>query len=184
MAWTAPMTAVANSVFTAAQFNQFVRDNLNATAPAKATAAGGYFAADGINSIVERRISGAIDIDVGGTTTSTTFDDLAGGAAVGPAVTLTTGTQALVFIHSQATNSGAGSARASVEVSGASTIAAADNRSIATFGSADNGLGASTWTWYTGGLALTPGSNTFTMKYRVSSGTGTFDDRRIAVMPF
>ena len=178
------MTAVANSVFTAAQFNQFVRDNLNETAPALATAAGGYFVADGVNSIVERRISGAIDIDVGGITTSTTYTNLDAPSAVGPSVTLTTGTQALVFIHTQCQNSGAGSARASVDVSGATTIASADNRSIATFGSADNGLGASTWTWYTGGLALTPGSNTFTMKYRVSSGTGTFDDRRIAVMPF
>lgn len=26
MAWSAPMTAVSGSVFTAAQFNQFVRD--------------------------------------------------------------------------------------------------------------------------------------------------------------
>ena len=177
------MTAVANSVFTAAQFNQFVRDNLNETAPAKATAAGGYFVATGVNSIAERRISGATDIDVGGQTTSTSYTDLDAPAGVGPSVTLTTGTQALVFFHTQSQNSGAGSARAGAEVSGATSIAAADNRSIATFGNADNGLGAGTFTYYTGGLALTAGSNTFTMKYRVSSGTGTFDDRRIAVMP-
>lgn len=177
------MTAVSGSVYTAAQFNQFVRDNFNETAPAKATQAGEYFVADGANSITARTVSGATDIDVGGTTTSTTYDDLDGPAAVGPSVTLTTGSQALVFYHAQAINSGAGSARVSVDVSGATTIASADNRSIATFGSADNGVGAMTAVFYTGGLALNPGSNTFTMKYRVSSGTGTFDDRRIFVMP-
>lgn len=182
MAWTAPMTAVANSVFTAAQFNQFVRDNLNATAPAKATAAGGYFVADGINSIVERRVSSAIDLDAG-TTVSTSYTDLDGPAAVGPAVTLTTGSQAMVAYHCQVSNSGAGSARATVEVSGASSIAGADNRSIAVFGVAGVSVGGGTTVHYASGLALTPGSNTFTMKYRVSSGTGNFDDRRIIVMP-
>jgi hypothetical protein len=30
---------------------------------------------------------------------------------------------------------------------------------------------------------LTPGSNTFTAKYRVASGTGTFLSRRIVVFP-
>jgi hypothetical protein len=32
--------------------------------------------------------------------------------------------------------------------------------------------------------SLTPGSNTFTMKYRVTAGTGTFLARQIAVIPF
>ena len=54
MAWTAPMTAVANAVFTAAQFNTHVRDNLLETAPAKATTTGGYFVATGTNTIVQR----------------------------------------------------------------------------------------------------------------------------------
>ena len=29
MAWTSPMTAISGSIFTAAHFNQNVRDNLN-----------------------------------------------------------------------------------------------------------------------------------------------------------
>jgi len=182
MAWTAPMTAVSGSVFTAAQFNQMIRDNLNETAPAKVTSAGQYVVADGANSIVARGVVDGSDLN-SGTTASTTFADLDGPAAVGPQVTLLTGTQALVFYHVQAVNSSTGGARASVEVTGASSIATADNRSIATFGSVDNGIGASTTVFYTGGLALTPGLNTFTMKYRVSSGTGTFDDRRLIVMP-
>lgn len=176
------MTAVANSVFTAAQFNQFVRDNLNETAPAKATAAGGYFVATGINAITERRGTGATDLNAGDTT-STSYTDLDAPAAVGPSVTVTTGSQALVFYHCQNSNSGAGSARASVEVTGASSIAGADNRSIAVFGVAGVAIGAGTAVLYASGLALTPGSNTFTMKYRVSSGTGNFDDRRLTVFP-
>src|SRR3546814_19340432 len=75
MAWTAPMTAVANTVFTAAQFNQHVRDNLNETAPAKATAAGGYFVATGVNAIAQRIADGNTDTNTG-TTTSTTYTDL------------------------------------------------------------------------------------------------------------
>jgi hypothetical protein len=176
------MTAVANSVFTAAQFNQFVRDNLNETAPAKATASGGYFVADGVNSIVERRVVGATDLDVGDTA-ALDFADLDAPAAVGPSVTLTTGTQALVYTHCTMVNTGTGSCRAGVAVSGATTIAAALNRSITVGGAAGTYIGAGTTVFYTSGLALTPGSNTFTMKYRVGAGTGTFSDRRLIVMP-
>ena len=48
------MTAVASSVFTAAQFNTFIRDNLNETSPAKATTAGAYFTVSGTNLRVGR----------------------------------------------------------------------------------------------------------------------------------
>ena len=181
MAWTAPMTAVSGSVFTAAQFNQFVRDNLNETAPAKATATGGYFAVDGANSIAERHTSGALDTG-SGTTTSTSFTDLDGPALAGPAVTATTGTAAIVIVHGTIANSGTGSARMAYDVSGASTVAAADNRGIGIFGVAGVSLVAGTTVLHVAG-SLTAGSNTFTAKYRVSSGTGTFSARRIAVFP-
>lgn len=180
MAWSAPMTAVANSTFTAAQFNQFVRDNLNETAPAKATSAGSYFVASGVNSIAERtpNLAGILTSE---TTTSTTMTDL---ATFGPSVTVTTGPYALVLTHCQVENSGAGSAYAGVEVTGASSIAPALNRAINVFNAPAVRVGAGTAVLYHGSLALTPGSNTFTMKYRVSSGTGTFADRRIIVMPY
>ena len=179
MAWSAPMTAVANSTFTAAQFNQYVRDNLNETAPAKATSAGSYFVADGVNSIAERTPNGT-SVLTSETTGSTSFTDL---ATFGPSVTVDTGPYALVLTHCQAGNSGAGSAYAGVDVTGASSIAPALNRSINIIGAAGATVGAGTAVLHIGGLALTPGSNTFTMKYRVSSGTGTFADRRIIVMP-
>lgn len=173
------MTAVANSTFTAAEFNTFVRDNLNETAPAKATAAGGYFVADGVNSIAERRtISGSNLAE--GTTTSTTYTDLTG-TGIGPQVTLETGPQAFVIVRCSLENSGAGSARMSYIVSGATSQAAADNRSVHVFGSAGVNVGAAEVALLS---SLTPGENTFTAKYRVSSGTGTFSSRRIMVLPF
>ena len=179
MAWSAPMTAVANSTFTAAQFNQYVRDNLNETAPAKATSAGSYFVADGVNSIAERtpNLEGVLTAE---TTISTTFTDL---ATIGPTVTVTTGPYALVLTHCQMDNVTTGSAYAGVEVTGASSIAPALNRSINIFNASAVRIGAGTAVLHAGSLALTPGSNTFTMKYRVSSGLGTFADRRIIVMP-
>lgn len=176
------MTAVANTTFTAAQFNTHVRDNLNETAPAKATSAGSHFVATGVNAIAERHTEGATDLN-NANTTSTTFTDLDAPGAIGPTVTVETGPHALVIVHGQISNSGAGSARMAYAVSGATTIAAADNRGIGIIGSAGVTLIASSMALHFGGLALTPGTNTFTAKYRVSSGTGTFTQRRIVVYP-
>jgi hypothetical protein len=173
------MTAVANSVFTAAQFNQYVRDNLNETAPAKATAAGAYFASSGINAIVERRAVTASELDTG-TTTSTTYGDLTG-APIGPLVTVTTGPAALIIVRGSVENSGAGSARMGYQISGATSVAPADNRGVHVFGGAGVNVGGADVSLWT---SLTPGSNTFTAKYRVSSGTGSFFARRIMVVPF
>lgn len=176
MAWSAPMTAVSNSVFTASQFNTFIRDNLNETAPAKATTSGAHFAVSGTNEISER-ISTAAAILTSETTASTSFVNL---ATVGPEVTVTTGPAALVFVHGSCENTGSGASRMAYEVSGATSIAAADNRGISAFGVAGAGSMATGVALHTD---LTPGSNTFTAKYRVSSGTGTFVSRRLIVYP-
>ena len=176
MAWSAPMTAVASSVFTAAQFNTFLRDNLNETAPAKATTSGAYFVVSGTNEITER-IPATVNTLVSETTTSTSYTDL---ATAGPAVTVDTGPNALVLVHGSLENSGTGSSRMAYEVSGASSIAPADNRGIGVFGTAGTGVVSSGVALHTD---LTPGTNTFTAKYRVSAGTGTFLSRRIVVFP-
>ncbi|HSE08468.1 MAG TPA: hypothetical protein VLB29_07365 [Nocardioidaceae bacterium] len=177
MAWTAPMTAVSGSVYTAAQFNTFVRDNLNETAPAKATTPGGYFVTSTLNEIVER-LGDRETIATSETTTSTSFTDL---TTPGPTVTATTSNLALVIFGCEQSNSGSGSTRSSVDVSGASTIAAADIRSLTLSGTAGSEFQASHAVFYDD---LTPGLNTFTMKYRVSSGTGTFARRRLIVLPY
>lgn len=174
------MTAVAGSVFTAAQFNTFVRDNLNETAPAKATTAGSFFVTTGTNAIAERIPGTAFDTTAD-TTTGTAYGDLAG--TVGPAVTVTTGTRALIFIAARIANSATTqNVYASYAVSGATTDAAVDERALfATVNTANESIQASTHMLQTG---LTAGSNTFTMKYRVTGGTGTADNRRITVIPF
>jgi hypothetical protein len=170
------MTAVASSVFTAAQFNTFLRDNLNETAPAKATTAGAHFAVSDTNEISER-ISETAKVLVAETTTSTSFTDL---TTVGPSVTVDTGPAALVAIHGSVENTGAGSSRMAYDVSGASSIAAEDNRGIGVAGVAGVVAVMSSVAFHTD---LTPGANTFTAKYRVASGTGTFQSRRIVVFP-
>jgi hypothetical protein len=171
------MTAVANSVFTAAQFNQFVRDNLNETAPAKSTQVSSHFVGNGVNSIVER-LSDVSNVAASETTASTSYTDL---ATPGPAVTTTTGNRAMVFIRCAMENTGTGASFMTVEVSGASSIAASDTLAINI-----NGLAASRWRLGSMYMisSLTAGSNTFTAKYKAGSGTGTWLNRQVAVLPF
>lgn len=172
------MTAVANSVFTAAQFNTHVRDNLNETAPAKATAAGQIFVATGANAIAARTPTGAT-VATSESTASTSYTDL---ATSGPAVTVTTGASALVMVGARSTNTTTSTENfMSYAVSGATTDAAADARALIWYAtsSAPN-LRAMAANLHTG---LTPGSNTFTAKYKVGSGTGSWFNRHLIVIP-
>lgn len=179
MAWSAPATAVAGGVFSAALFNQHIRDNLLETAPALATTVSSWFPADGSNSLAER--VPAQDNDLGSsTTTSTSYGNLADGLTT--AVTVSTGNRALVSIYANFSNSLGGNPNrswVSYEVSGASTIAPSDTNSI------DHSfIGGMRWGASFLVTGLTQGSNTFTLRYRVTAGTGTYSVRRIAVIPF
>lgn len=178
MAWSAPMTAVAGATFTAAQFNQYVRDNLNETAPAKATAASQLFVSTGANAIATRQPSSNF-ISTNQSTSSTSYTNL---ATVGPTVTVTTGTIAMVWFAASASNATSDSMTAcSVAVSGASTVAASDNWMVQTDGvTAGNFTRGSGMHVFTG---LTPGTNTFQMKYRAGSFTASFQFREISVLP-
>ena len=115
-------------------------------------------------------------------TTSTSYTDL---ATSGPAVTVTTGTKALVIVTAMCRNAivGAAASRAymSYAVSGASTVAASDETAIkigsgSTTPSLDCRFSAASL------VTLTAGSNTFTAKYRVTADTGRWKDRTIFVM--
>lgn len=175
MAWTTPLTAVANTALTAAQWNLSVRDNLLATAAAKATTAGRMFVVAGANSIVEREFSGAI-VETSQTTTATSYSAL---TTPGPSVTLTTGAGAFIAINADCQNNTANTAsHASFELSGATVSAAIDQRSIRVETVANGAVAACRTTLN----ALTPGSNTVNMMYRVSAGTGTFQRRRLQVL--
>lgn len=185
MAWTSPMTAVANQVFRAADFNISVRDNLLETEAAKASA-GLYFTSAGGNSI-NTRLAVGDTVTATGTTMSTTYADLAG--SPGPTVSVTTGTKALVMWGCRIGNPGnfVASSRMGIEISGASSIAADDDHAVGSVNQSSAGsrlyLGQSCL--YTG---LVPGTNIFTAKYRTSAGGGTgqasIEQRTLTVIPF
>jgi hypothetical protein len=121
------------------------------------------------------------DVNVSETTTSTSYVDL---ATSGPAVTvtITNGQPVAVtvsaFLHISST---ANIARMSYAVSGAetdNTQSVMDLDAISSSNTDDSTL--SRTTIYVPGTA---GSHTFTAKYRVNGGTGTFTQRRIVVDP-
>jgi hypothetical protein len=176
MAWSAPMTFVANTALTAAQLNQYLRDNMLETAPAKATTAGYHFVTTGPNSIAERAIEGDW-IATAETTTETSYTDL---NTLGPSVTCVTGTKAIYIMSARMSHSAGGSLRASIEISGASSIEAGDARELTVHIGHNHQNKVGTTYFETG---LTPGTNTFTMKYRVQDeGTGTFAERHLIVI--
>jgi hypothetical protein len=110
-------------------------------------------------------------------TATTSFTDL---TTAGPARTVTIGANgiALVIVSSHSFNTTASDTFHGFAVSGATTIAANDTNSKIT--SLTTGNTASGAFLVTG---LTPGSTTFTSKYRVAAGTGSWLRRQIAVIP-
>jgi hypothetical protein len=111
-------------------------------------------------------------------TTSTSYTDL---TTSGPAVTVTTGTKALVIVGAFTGPQVAGaSGYMSFAVSGATTISASDDYAFVNRGSGSNddnrGCFATRLT------TLTAGSNTFTAKYRVSNNNADFGSRSIIVI--
>lgn len=124
-------------------------------------------------------VADAARVDTSQTTTSATYVDL---ATAGPAVTVTTGTRVLVMLSGFCqVNIVNGQSWISVAVSGATTIAAADSNAMhyqAYTGGGGGQIGSTILI-----TGLTPGSNTFTAKYRtVATATGTFQYRTIAVV--
>jgi hypothetical protein len=173
MAWSTPLTAVSNTALTAAQWNASVRDNLLETGPAKVTVGGQILVSTSTSQLAARTISTNFVSNLE-TTTSTTYTDL---TTPGPAVTVTTGAQALVALKCDASNSGASGSVMSVAVSGTTSQAATDANSIGPDNTNKVRLGALVL------LAIVGGSNTFTAKYRVTGGTGTFVNRSLIVIP-
>lgn len=181
MAYTTPLTAVANATLTAAQWNASVRDNFLETGPAKATSTGRLIVTSGANQVSERTPAVARVTGGAQATTSTTFVDL---STVGPSVTSVTGTSAIFAVTAFVKNTSAGlGGYVGIDVSGASTIAADVNRSLRVM----SGIASlNTRVSYVGGFftVLTPGSNTFRCKYAaVSGGSAEFDERELVVIP-
>ena len=117
-----------------------------------------------------------------GTTTSASFtSSLSGTPGTNPSVTIATGTTALVLLRCGYMQCSLGSGNLAFmgfAVSGATTLAASDERTIGVVNNVTNiGVGASLIV-----TGLTAGSNTFTLNYRSSGGaTGSFQRREIIV---
>lgn len=151
--------------------------------PAEAAAA--YLtpaAASGLYLALAAAQSGTVNTSE--STTSTTYAAL---ATAGPAATVTIGAsgRALVIIGAALQNSGVGGeSDVNFAISGATTQAAAAGNfeRRLTFQSAVSNqyLRMSRVSLVTG---LNAGSTTFTLMYKVTSGTGTFDGRHIVVIP-
>lgn len=154
MSWTIPRTWVAGEVPSASTMNTHVRDNIRAL------------------------VMGFDRVDTGQTTTSTSYTDL---ATTGPAVTATTGTWGLVIFNATQSNttSGTPAVFSSVAVSGATTTAANDDWSLITDNDSVSALAPYHASLSAHRFTLTAGSNTFTMKYRVDGGTGSYFRRRL-----
>lgn len=111
------------------------------------------------------------------TTTSTSYVAL---TTAGPAVSISTGTSALVTISANIDTSAVNYCYVSFAVSGATTLAASDSNAIymGQF-TANQLLSASSQFLITG---LTSGVNTFTMQYKTTGGTAGFTIRSITVV--
>lgn len=179
MAWTTPRTWVSNETLTAALLNTHLRDNLNELDVAKVTAAGQYCVSTAANAVTARSY-GWERIDTSQTLVSPgAYSDL---ATVGPTVTVTTGTRALILMAGQLDHGTAdGDSKISYAISGATTQAASDTWCIRRDGMpATNSVRLFRHDMR---VDLNAGSNTFTMKYFGSAGTQTYSNRVLAVFP-
>ena len=122
----------------------------------------------------------AVDINRVNTSQSTSSTSFVG-LTTAQTITMTTGTKALVLLNFIAGANIGTTARASVAVSGATTIAASDALSCQfdTPGSGYNDNGSSAYS-----LTLTAGSNTFTMQFRSSGASVTFSDRNMTIIAY
>lgn len=154
MAWSAPIVHSVGDILTASDWNISSND---------ISFLGGTAAAE---------------ITTTQTTTTTAYVDL---ATIGPAVTVTTGANALVLLTSDSSITVGGDVAAmGCAVSGATTIAApAGTNSI--YISQTSQIQTTCATFI---ASLTPGSNTFTAKYGIiGGGTGSWSNRTITVIP-
>jgi hypothetical protein len=116
------------------------------------------------------------------TTTSSSYTDL---TTVGPSLTVNVSSSgtALVMLTAQLSNSNANRiCYMGFAVSGASTVAASDAQSVSLTSASANATAQVTATYLVTGL--TPGSNTFTAKYRRTNNTCTFVNRSIVITPY
>ncbi|WP_432001241.1 hypothetical protein [Streptomyces sioyaensis] len=182
------MTFTDNTALTASQLNTHLRDNLMETMPAIATQSGQFFVSNKKNKL-NPRLAGKATFLTAEALSETSWSDL---ATVGPQVTVETGASVLVIFGAGYSSLSADGAIGYVSV-GITPQAEADGSATGNSIEPDDsyaliyqGRPSDEWCGshhITHFDSLTPGMNTFTMKYRVSGGSVSFGRRRIYVMP-
>lgn len=120
---------------------------------------------------------GALEGNLGTTSSAVYTPTLGGSPGTNPSVTLVTGTTALVHLNiSNVFNSGSNTNVASIAVSGATSLAATDARALVSTGTGNFGF---SFTHFITGL--TAGTNTFTIRYKTTGGTASFQGRSVIV---
>ena len=156
------------------------------TTAAMVVGSGASMSTTGTGTITATNLSGPFGIPkstVVATTESRTAATYGDMATVGPAVTVTSGTTALVTITARMTQGTNGeSCFMGIDVSGASAIAASDTQALSFSGQSNNQRILQASATYL--ITVTAGSNTFTAKYKSASSTCTFGDRNIIVTPY
>jgi hypothetical protein len=111
-------------------------------------------------------------------TTSTVYADL---ATVGASATATIGPsgRAIIIISGRVSNNTAGQT-SHISAAGPGLVAG-DTTALSNLADAANSLLIASHVFVAGGLTV--GAGTFTLKYRVTGGTGSFSHRRLAVIP-
>lgn len=174
------MTATTGNVHTAAEFNTYWRDNLLASEAAVASTTGALIVASAAHVLAQRIPTVAFTPGYESTATAT-YTTLSESTLVAVA----TGQWAMLMVGGAVSNDTAGlGSRISVDIAGATTVAAVDANSFyAESGTAGDGYQG---TWTTVYYPLTDGWNFFDLRYRTTAGggTSTFGHRLCAVVPF
>lgn len=183
MAWTVPITFIDGSPLTAPQMNTFLRDNMLETAPAKAYVHDSQyeistFVTMAVNSIGTRSVA----LNEVATAESTDSDSWVDLNTTGPQCTVTTGERALYFFTAKVSNTASDATSfIGVDVSGAGTIEAKTSRGTRIDGvPAVNSFRVGSFHLESN---LTPGENTFKMVYACATGSATFSNRNLVVIP-
>ncbi|HET7736441.1 MAG TPA: hypothetical protein VFK52_10725 [Nocardioidaceae bacterium] len=189
LSWSAATSTVASDTGTDAVLTAVDGTNPGLMTVAQKSKLDGIEAAADVTDATNVAAAGAVMgsgvqyavVAIGEATTSTSYADL---TTSGPAVTVTVGSsgRVLVTLGAASWHDTSGNFTAmSVALSGANTAAANDtNIHAVVAASTSSGGDTSSTIMLTG---LTPGSTTFTAKYRVASGTGNWSRRRLTVVP-
>lgn len=182
MAWNTPITFVAGTPPTAAQLNAMLYDNMLETEVAKASDTSSMFGTTGLNQLTTRHI----ETNYGqgpGTLTNTSYSQLANM----PQITMDCRSALIIWSAILYPSDGGAFTdfmAVSVDVSGATTIAATDSYSIMSHSNP-------TYAFISDGLMkahyfsnLNSGVNTFKMMARTTFGTAGTYDHTILGIPF